>query len=67
MLPAMTATKLIRELQQLPVKERRKVFAYVGACVAKRQDASDRRAAAAHRDHLSAVPLSNLKRELGLE
>jgi hypothetical protein len=63
----MTATKFIRELQQLPAKERRKVFAYVGASIAKRQDASDRRAvAAARRDQRPAIPLSDLKRELGL-
>ncbi|MBC7366373.1 MAG: hypothetical protein H7343_06095 [Undibacterium sp.] len=63
----MTATKFIRELQQLPAKERRKVFAYVGASIAKREDASDRRAVtASRRDRAPAIPLSDLKRQLGL-
>jgi hypothetical protein len=63
----MTATKFIRDLQQLPAKERRKVFAYVGASIAKREDASDRRAvAASRRDQRPTVPLSEIKRELGL-
>jgi hypothetical protein len=63
----MTATKFIRDLQQLPAKERRKIFAYVGASITKRENASDHRAvAAARRDQRPTVPLSALKRELGL-
>ncbi len=63
----MTAIKFIRDLQRLPAKERRQVFAYVCATIAKREDASDRRAVTAHRhDQRPAVRVSDLKRELGL-
>ena len=63
----MTATQFIRELKQLPAKERSKVFAYVGTSISRREDAADRRAVtAAKRDKRPSVSLDQVKRELGL-
>ncbi len=40
----MTATQVIRQLEQLPTNERSKVFAYVDAELERREDEVDRQA-----------------------
>ena len=45
----MTATTVIRQLEKLPARERRKVFAYVDSVISPREDEEDRKALAAVR------------------
>lgn len=62
-----TATHVIRQLKSLPLKERRKVFAYVDAEIERREEKADRKALAeARRDPRSPVPWDEAKRRLGL-
>ena len=63
----MTATQVIHQLEKLPARERRKVFAYVGTAIQRREDAADRRAvAAARRDKRPPVAWTEVKKRLGL-
>ena len=63
----MTATQVIRQLKTLPVRERRKVFAYVDAEIERNEDAIDRKAIAeARRDPRASTPWPEAKRRLGL-
>ena len=63
----MTATSVIRQLEKLPARERRKVFAYVGDAVAQREDTEDRKAiAAVRRDPRPPMAWRDTKVRLGL-
>ncbi len=63
----MTATTVIRQLEKLPARERRKVFAYVDTARARREDAADRKALAeVRRDLRSTVAWKDAKVRLGL-
>ena len=63
----MTATTVIRQLEKLPARERRKVFAYVENARALREDAADRKALAeARRDSRPLVAWKDVKARLGL-
>lgn len=63
----MTATQVIHQLEKLPARERRKVFAYMGTEIERREDAADRRAVAAvRRDKRPPVAWSEVKARLGL-
>jgi hypothetical protein len=63
----MTATQVIRQLERLPSRERRKVFAYVDAELERREDAADRAALAeARRDPRPAVRWEQVKARHGL-
>ncbi len=62
-----TATHVIRQLKNLPLKERRKVFAYVNAEIERREERADRKAVAdARRDPRPAVPWEEVKQRLGM-
>jgi hypothetical protein len=62
-----TATHVIRQLKSLPLKERRKVFAYVDAEIERREERADRKAVAeARRDPRPAVPWEEAKKRLGM-
>lgn len=64
----MTATQVIRHLETLPVRERRKVLAYVDVALRRREDAADRKAMKeARSDSRPAVPWKAVKARLGLE
>lgn len=68
MVPRMTATQVIRQLNSLPVRERRKVFAFVDTEIERREDAADRKAVAeARRDPRPPVAWTEAKKRLGLE
>ena len=63
----MTATRVIRQLKGLPLRERRKVFAYVDAEIERREMKADRKAVAeARRDPRSPVAWEDAKKRLGL-
>ena len=63
----MTATHVIRQLESLPTRERRKVFAYVDAELERREQEADRKAIAeARRDPRPPVPWPEVKKRLGL-
>jgi len=63
----MTATQVIRQLETLPAKERRKVFAYVDAEIERREEEADRAAVAEVRlDPRPNVPWPVAKKRLGL-
>lgn len=63
----MTATHVIRQLERLPAKERRKVFAYVDAELERREDKADRAALIeARRDPRPAVRWGQVKAKHGL-
>ena len=67
MFRAMTATQVIRQLEKLPARERRKVFAYVGSAIERREEAADRKAIAEIRkDKRPSVPWSEVKARIGL-
>jgi hypothetical protein len=61
----MTATRVIRQLKGLPLRERRKVFAYVDAEIERREERADRKAEA-RRDPRSPVAWEDAKKRLGL-
>ena len=64
----MTAISVIRQLEKLPARERRKVFAYVDSVISPREDMEDRKAlAAARRDPRPSVPWKEAKARLGLK
>lgn len=64
----MTATHVIRQLERLPARERRKVFAYVDAELERREEVADRKAVAeARRDPRPTVDWGKAKKRLGLE
>lgn len=68
MFPRMTAMTVIRQLEKLPARERKKVFAYMGDLAARREDAEDRKAiAAARRDPRPDVLWREAKARLGLK
>ncbi|MCX6940688.1 MAG: hypothetical protein NTX09_08130 [Verrucomicrobia bacterium] len=63
----MTATSVIRQLERLPARERKKVFAYVDTARALREDAADRKALAEARgDPRPPVAWKSAKVRLGL-
>ena len=63
----MTATRLIRQIEELPSRERRKIFAYVSMALEQREIAADRKALAeARRDSRPAVPWEQVKAKHGL-
>jgi len=63
----MTATHVIRQLKSLPLKERRKVFAYVDAEIEHQEEEADRKAVAeARRDPRPPVAWEEAKKRLGL-
>ena len=63
----MTATHVNRQLESLPTRERRKVFAYVDAALELREQEADRKAIAeARRDPRPPVPWPEVKKRLGL-
>ena len=63
----MTATHVIRQLERLPAKERRKVFAYVDAEIERREEEADRKAVAeARSDPRPPVAWENARKRLGL-
>ena len=64
----MTATQVIRQLEQLPSNERSKVFAYVDAEIERREDEVDRQALAeAKNDLRPAVAWDDVKAKHGLK
>jgi len=64
----MTATHVIRQLESLPLRERRKVFAYVDTAIERREEAADRKAVAeARRDSQPPVAWTEAKKRLGIE
>lgn len=66
-LKAVTATQVIRQLEKLPARERRKVFAYVDSALERREDIEDRRAIAeVRRDPRPAVSWKVVKGRIGL-
>lgn len=63
----MTATQFIQQLESLPTKERRKVFAYVDAEMERREQEADRKALAeARRDRRPPAAWPEVKKRLGL-
>lgn len=63
----MTAIQVIRQLENLPAQERRKVLAYVDVALRRREDAADRKALkAARSDPRPTVPWKSVKARLGL-
>ncbi len=63
----MTATQVIRQLESLPTRERRKVFAYVDAELERREQEADCTAIAeARSDPRPPVPWPVVKKRLGL-
>lgn len=63
----MTALSVIRQLEKLPARERRKVFAYVDTARARGEDAADRKALAeVRRDPRPPVAWKDAKVRLGL-
>lgn len=62
-----TATHVVRQLKSLPLKERRKAFAYVDAEIGRREERADRKAVAeARRDPRPPVPWDKAKKRLGM-
>jgi hypothetical protein len=63
----MTATQVIHQLEKLPPRERRKVFAYVDSEIGRREEIADRKALAeARSDPRPTVPWKNVKARIGL-
>jgi len=63
----MTATHVIRQLQKLPARERRKVFAFVDAEIERKEEAADQKAVAeVRRDPRPAIPWTDVKKRIGL-
>lgn len=63
----MTAIQVIRQLEKLSARERRKVFAYVGSTFGRREEIEDRKAVKeVRRDLRQAVPWKEVKRRIGL-
>ena len=63
----MTATHVIRQLESLPTRERRKVFTYVDAELERREQETDHKAIAeARRDPRPPVPWPEVTKRLGL-
>jgi len=63
----MTATQVIRQLEKLPARERRKVFAYVDSEIEHREAVADRKAIAEVRaDPRPSVPWKEVKARLSL-
>lgn len=64
----MTAIHVIRQLDKLPPRERRKVFAYVEAAIERREDEIDRQELAqAKCDPRPAVGWTKVKAKHGLK
>jgi len=62
-----TALQVIRQLEKLPPRERRKVFAHVDRELEKKEELADRKAVAEVRsDTHPAVPWEDVKVRLGL-
>jgi len=62
-----TALQVIRQLEKLPARERRKVFAYVDRELEKKEELADQKAVAEVRtDTRPAVPWEVVKSRLGL-
>ncbi len=58
----MTAAQVIRRLEKLPPRERRKVFAYVDTEIERREEAADRKAIAeVRKDSRPSVPWNGSK------
>jgi mRNA-degrading endonuclease RelE of RelBE toxin-antitoxin system len=67
MFRAVTATQVIRQLEKLPARERRKVFAYVDSALDRREEIEDRKAIEeVRRDPRPAVPWKVVKARIGL-
>jgi hypothetical protein len=63
----MTAMHVIRQMKSLPLKERRKVFAYVDAEIERQEEETDRKAVAeVRRDPRPPVAWEEAKKQLGL-
>jgi hypothetical protein len=63
----MTATQMIRQLETVPAKERRKMFAQVDAEIERQEEEADRAAVAASRmDPRPNVRWPTAKKRLGL-
>lgn len=63
----MTAIQVIRQLERLPARERRKVFAYMDAAIERREDEIDRMVLTeAKCDPRPAVPWKQIKARHGL-
>ena len=63
----MTATYLIRQLEKLPARERRKVFAYVDSEIERREEIAERKAVAEVRsDSRPPVAWKEVKARIGL-
>jgi hypothetical protein len=63
----MTAIQVIKQLKALPVRERRKVFAYVDAEIERREEEADRVAVAeARRDLRPPMAWKDVKAKTGL-
>ncbi|MDO8544425.1 MAG: hypothetical protein Q7S40_28630 [Opitutaceae bacterium] len=63
----MTATQVIRQLEKLPARERRKVFAYVDSALERREEAADRKAITeVRKDTRPSVPWSEVKARIGV-
>ncbi|MBM3851517.1 MAG: hypothetical protein FJ399_00005 [Verrucomicrobia bacterium] len=63
----MTANQVIRQLEKLPARERRKVFAYVDSALEQREDIEDRKAIEeVRRDPRPPVPWKEVKARIGL-
>jgi len=62
-----TATEVIRQLAKLPIRERRKVYAYVDREIEQAEEVRDRKAIAeARKDPRPSVPWSEVKARIGL-
>lgn len=63
----MTATQVIRQLEKLPVRERRKVFAYVENALERREQIEDRKALEkVRRDSRPSTLWKEVKARIGL-
>jgi hypothetical protein len=63
----MTATQMIRQLEKLPTRERRKVFAYVDSEIDRREEIADRKAVVeARNDPRPPVGWKEVKARIGL-
>jgi len=62
-----TAIQVIRQLEKLPARERRKVFAYVDSALERREEIADRKAIEeVRRDPRPPVPWKVVKARIGL-
>jgi len=67
MFSRMTAIQVIRQLEKLPTRERRKVFAYVDSEIERREEIADRKAVAeARNDPRPTVAWKVVKARIGL-